>query len=316
MNPGIVTISGLPEAKDFYLGDYLSDDSWHQATFVVDRVDHYWALYIDGEAKIKESYMAALPEMDKLKIFSDNGPALIDELAFWHRDLSEAEIQEYYNDNAPFSPVAPREAQQAPVLKNFWHFDEGHGLTSLDNIGNSNFDIPDGVWDSSGRLNSDIISKYGKDLSVDLKNSIQGKDYSLSLWWKNTNFPSDGRSNIRLLKGDKQLFGFVPEYIKTAYWFNNSYGVFQGIGDLIPNDALWHYLVLTYDSYRYSLDFYVDGEEKASSSLFWLPDGEEPDSLEINVENDNTNIDELGIWQGALSAKQIKALYNNTPAFQ
>ena len=75
-------------------------------------------------------------------------------------------------------------------------------------------------------------------------------------------------------------------------------------------------MALTYDSYRYSLIFYVDGEEKASSSLIWLEDGNTPDSLEIINDSEYSDIDELGLWQGALSAKQIKALFDNTPEFQ
>jgi hypothetical protein len=317
MNPGNVYISGLPETKGYYFGDYLNDDSWHQATFVIDRVDQYWALYIDGEVKIKETYSAALPEMDKLKVFSDNGPALIDELALWHRDLSEAEIKEYFNDNAPFSPVAPLEAQQAPVLKHFWHFDEGHGLVSSDEIGTSNADIPEGIWDNSGRLNTGIISKPGKDLSINLKNSIQGKDYSLSFWWRNSASPEFGKTIIALTKNNQNIFGLVPEYNQTSYWYNNRFSSFlHDSQDLIPHDDAWHYLALTYDSYRYLLSFYVDGVLESSSSLIFVPDGDEPEYLSITNNNCFSSVDELGIWQGTLSAKQIEALYNNTPAFQ
>jgi len=317
MEQGMIQIEGLPDTQWRYYIDPMGDDDWHQAAVVVSRADHYWAVYIDGQEKIHQVFSAALPNMESLKVWSSQGRILLDELALWPRVLSPEEIASNYNRDAPFSPVEDRAAQKAPVLKHFWHFDEGHGTTSVDSIGNLNFAIPAGIWDASGRLNTAILSKSGNDLSLDLKNSVQGKDYSLSLWWRNSVYPADGRANISLLKDDQKLFGFIPNYYRNSYWFNNSYGIFhEGIGDLIPYDDLWHYLVLTYDSYRYSLNFYVDGEEKASSPLIYLKDGDEPNTLSISSDSDYSNVDELGVWEGALSAKQIKTLYSNTPAFQ
>ena len=317
IDEGMVQIDGLPETKWRYYQNYLGDDSWHQATLVINRAEHYWALYIDGESKIKETFSAALPEVDNLKVWTSQGRILIDELALWHRALSEAEIVKNYNDSAPYSPVEPREVQKAPVLKYFWNFDEGHGSTSLDNVSALNINIPSDTWLASGRLNTAIISNSRNKLSVDLKQAVKGKDYSLSFWWRNGVSPNDGRVNISLKKGDQQLFGFIPSCYRNGYWFNNIYGIFHdGANGLIPCDNLWHHLSMSYDSYRYSLNFYVDGVEKASSSLFWLADGNEPDNLDISSDSDYSEVDELGIWEGALSSGQVKALFNNTPAFQ
>ena len=318
LTTAITQIDGLPETKWRYYQDYISNDNlWHQATLVVSRAEHYWSLYIDGQPKLGETFSAALPEMDKLKIYTDQSRTFIDELAFWHRVLSPEEILSNYNMNAPFSPVENREAQTAPVLKNFWHFDEGHGSTTLDNVGGLSLDVPAGTWTASGRLNTAIISTYGKNILVDLKNSIKGKDYSLSMWWRNNECPNDGRSIISLVKDNKKMFGLTTSFYRSSYWFNNGYGIFhEGIGDFVPYDKLWHNLALTYDSYRYLLNFYVDGEEKASTSLVYIKDGDEPDHLIINSDSGNTDIDELGLWEGALSAKQIKTLFDNTPQFQ
>lgn len=314
---GLIAIEGLPESKWRYFQDYMNSDSWRQATLVVSRADHYWALYIDGEEKIRETFSAALPNMENLKVWSNQGQTLLDEFALWSRVLSPQEIKNNYDADAPFAPVATRETQKAPVLKYFWNFDEGHGSTSLDNVSGLNLNIPEGVWDSSGRLNTAVVSKAGKNLSVDLKQPLSGKDYSLSFWWRNSVYPADGRLNISLRKDNKQLFGFIPNYFRNSYWFNNNYGVFhEGIGDLIPYDDSWHHLALTYDSYRYSLNFYVDGALKASSSLIFLADGNDPDHLDIISDSDYSEIDELGVWEGALSAGQIKTLFDNTPQFQ
>jgi len=313
----MVQIDGLPETGWRYYQNNISDDFWHQATLVVNRAEHYWALYIDGKVKIKETFNAALPEVDKMDIWTSQGKILLDELALWHRALSEDEVLKNYNDSAPFSPVGSREAQRAPILRYFWNFDEGHGSTSLDNIAGLNINIPANTWLASGRLNTAITSNSTNKLLVDLKKSIKGRDYSLSFWWRNGTAPNDGRVNISLRKGNQQLFGFIPSCYRNGYWFNSLYGIFHdGPSGLIPCDDLWHHVAMSYDSYRYSLNFYVDGIEKASSSLFWLADGNEPDSLSISSESDYSEIDELGIWEGALSPGQIKSLFDNTPEFQ
>jgi hypothetical protein len=314
---GMIQIEGLPATEWRYYQDYVNDDLWHQVTIVVNRVEHYWAFYIDGQEKIKQIFNAALPDMENMKLWTNQGQTLIDELALWHRALSVNEIMDNYNSGSPYSPVNNREAQRAPILKHFWNFDEGHGSTSEDIIGDLNFDIPEGIWSASGRLNTALFSKSGKNLLLDLNNTIQGKDYSLSLWWRNSTYPNDGRAYIGLRKDDKQVFGFIPNYYRNSYWFNNSAGIFnQGLENLMPYDNLWHHVALTYDSYRYSLNLYIDGEEKASSSLIWLKDGDEPDQLEIISNSDYSEFDELGVWEGALNPKQIQALYANTPAFE
>lgn len=313
----MVQIDGLPETEWRYYQNNIQDDLWHQATLVVNRAEHYWAFYVDGKIKIKETFNAALPEVDNVDIWTSQGRILLDELTMWHRALSESEILENYNDNAPFSPVEQREAQRAPILKYFWNFDEGHGSTTVDSVSGISFDIPTGTWLASGRLNTAIVTNSTNKLSIDLPKAIKGKDYSMGFWWRNSVSPEDGRVNVSLRKGTQRLFGFVPSCYRNGYWFNSLYDIFhEGMNGLIPCDDLWHYIAMSYDSYRYSLNFYVDGVEKASSSLFWLADGNEPDNLNISSESDYSEIDELGIWEGALSSKQIKALFNNTPEFQ
>lgn len=79
----------------------------------------------------------------------------------------------------------------------------------------------------------------------------------------------------------------------------------------IPNDDLWHHLALVYDSYRYKLRFYVDGTEKASSSLIGLEPGKIIKKFVLSSNNFQAQVDALGLWTGALSPQRVKEIYTN-----
>jgi len=67
---------------------------------------------------------------------------------------------------------------------------------------------------------------------------------------------------------------------------------------------------MVYDSYRYKLSFYVDGEEKTTRPFIWLKDNEAITRLSVSSNNFSAAIDDLGVWQGALSASQVQEIYN------
>lgn len=309
----IIKIEGLPNSSWQYQTDLLNDYLWHQATLTVDRTGNYWTLYIDGQERIRQFFLNHLAEdIDSLTLSGDSGSTAIDEVALWDRPLSAEEAADYYEANAPFSPLAVRTAQAAASLLHFWDFDEGGGEYAYDSSGSSTLNIRSDLWALRSLTESGLTLTERAESSALFDPAIISDDLSLLFWWRSSSYPKDSRANLSLLKGDKKMFSLSTESYTSSFWFNGNYGVFTlGYDQAVPNDDQWHHLAMVYDSYRYALRFYADGEEKSTLYLVRPLSGLDIDRLKIGTDSADSQIDTLGIWRGALSAAQIKRLYQD-----
>ena len=149
---------------------------------------------------------------------------------------------------------------------------------------------------------------------MEFNDNLSNKDMSLAFWWRNHD-EDNGRTLISLRHNNDDKFGFSPSRFRRSFIFNGLYGIFSEGNDLdLPYDNLWHHFVFTYDSYRYQLKMYIDGQEKRNFPFIWIKDGEEPNNLLIKSELNSLELDDIGIWEGALSSQQIANLFQETLA--
>lgn len=312
LEQGMMEFTGLPNPDWRYYQDFAFDNTWRQATLVVNRNAGYWALYVDGVEKFHINSYQLLPTMNTLEIAGNNGPYAIDEVAIWSRALSPAEVLENRNFEEPFSPISWRESQKLPVLRHFWNFNEGIGTTSIDLVGDCDLTVNENAWQSLDLTNSILISSWGKEVRANFP-PLQSADLSLTFWWRSPDTTTGNRSRIALHSyGNDGIFSLIPSQFTSGYKFDNIYSYFSyGANLTIPLDDNWHHLALVYDSYRYLLRFYVDGIEKGSRSFVWSYPRQLADALSIISENGLIQIDDLGIWEGALSPRQIQEIFTN-----
>jgi len=317
LQSGLLQIEGLPNSGYFYY-NIFSDDLWHQFTLVVNREIGYWAVYLDGEEKHKQAFIQTLPRnLTNLTIDGNQGTVLIDEIAIWQRAIAPLEASVNFQAQAPFSPIAEREPQQPVSLTYFWDFQEGDesagiATTTQDDLQGIKINVLPDYWTWRELNNSALKINYQKNLSADFPKMLGRRDLSLDFWWRNSSYPRGGRARISLRHDNEEMMSLVADYYRQEFSFNRNSGILrEGINDAISYDNNWHHLALTYDSYRYLLRFYVDGEEKKSFPFFWIKNEETPNCLEIIGESDSSEIDNLGIWEGTLSPQQIKDIYNN-----
>ncbi|MFA5109230.1 MAG: LamG-like jellyroll fold domain-containing protein [Patescibacteria group bacterium] len=315
LEPGLATVEGLPNSAWRYYTDIPFDDSWHQATLVVNQEEDYWAVYIDGRETIKENFMARLFAVTELTISGNCDPVLIDELAVWNRSLAAAEILAAYRADAPFNPLTAREPQKPAVLDYLWNFEEDTGSVATDSVNGLILNVPSESWVGRSHNNYAIGTSFGSTFSAEFVDPLDSEDLSLTLWWRDRDRPNQGRANIYLIGGaDKgtNIFSLLANNYRLGFWSDGNYGILaEGLNTAIPDDGAWHHLALVYDSYRYKLSFYVDGEEKAGLSLIRMREEREINYLKISTDGSSSEIDELGVWSGALSPTQIKDIYAN-----
>ncbi len=313
LEPGLMQFSGL-SSPDWraYDPSFSFDNTWRQATLVVNRNEGYWSLYIDGIVKYHVNTYKLLSKINYLEFGGDNSAYALDEVAVWDRALSENEIASIRTQEQVNNPAPLYIPQQKAVLKHFWNFNEGIGTSSIDLIGDLKMNILPTNWLSTSLTNSVLASAWRDRFNLNLP-TINSRDLSLTLWWRSPKMDEEGRVKISLGNEVKpNLFSLMASYYISSYNFSNNSGYFSfGENLTIPHDLNWHHLAMVYDSYRNELNYYVDGELSRQEHFLWSADNSIINSLEILPENWGTEIDDLGIWQGALSPAQIREIFAN-----
>jgi len=171
-------------------------------------------------------------------------------------------------------------------------------------------------------LNFDGTDDY-VDLGVISSTNFTNADFSIQTWVKTTS----SKAQSILVKGDGDGAWEAGEkalYMEAAGypWFvgyDNEY--IPGTG-LTINDGLWHHIVVTWDYSGSGTTgtgaIYVDGVKATVDPSYMAITGDNSeDKIYIGkaeaweAQNDfDGNIDELGIWDKALSDVEVAALYN------
>ncbi len=302
---------GLPgEMRDYNLR-WPADDSWHLVTWVINSSNDYWELYLDGSRIYRGEFQAIFKKnFDVLQIAQENNYSYIDEVALWNKALSAEEILEMVTSDKQLEPVSSAVVSKPLELRNYWSFDERTGTQAVDSIGQSVLNFPESYWLKNGQVNGAIWQDYlsNKRMGADIK-PFKSQDVSLEFWWQNIAYSDGGRLEVKLMSQGNTFLGLIPDYFRVGAYFNNNYYMLsQGVGDLIPADANWHHVVLVYDSTLMKLSLYVDGVPRWAATETWLPE-EFYDRIEINNQAFSSGIDELKIWQGALSAEEVLQNY-------
>jgi hypothetical protein len=307
--PYYTGINGLPGASG-RLNDvkWPNDNKWHQVSLVVDRNNGYLSLYLDAKEVYRYEYNGIIPSF---KFVSITGTTVnktdFDELSFWNRSLPLSELKTINILEQPFNPYSWPSQQQESQLLHYWNFDENTGSVAKDSLSQQEIAINSDQWNMEGKFNSALT--IGKNINTNFSDQSV-TDLSLSFWWRNTSSSNEGRLQLSLNGGGSSIMSIKPTPFNASFGFNGYGEIFIPYpSTYIPNDKNWHHFVLTYDSYRYLLKFYVDGEEKYEREFVKLKDGSKIDGLSIVQENWPSAIDELKVWSGVLFPKQVKAEY-------
>lgn len=313
LEQGLMQFNGLaaPEWRNYDL-NFAFDDTWRQATLVVNRNDGYWSLYVDGILKYHVDTYKLLGRMNHLEFGGDNSSYALDEVAIWNRALLEEEIIDIRNQDQIYNPASVFIPQKKAILRHFWNFNEGIGASSTDLVGGAKINLNPENWLNINLTDSALASRWPQKFNVNLS-EINSEDLSLSFWWRSPKMDEEGRVRISLGNELKpNLLSLAASYYISSYSFNDNSGYFSfGENLTVPHDLNWHLLALVYDSYRNELNYYIDGVLKSQKYYLGLLDQSNINSLEILPENWSTEIDDLGIWQGALSAAQIQEIFAN-----
>lgn len=238
----------------------------------------------------------------------------------WNHVLTPSEISYEYSSSS----------QNYPILNNskiaYWPFNEGSGQTAFDMTMNGNngrlgstttTDSSDPSWVDgiSGKaLKFDGINDY-----VDCGDSLAGtilNAFTIEAWVKPYSLSEE--TFIFYDGGDGEIFFNCVDYANVSIGIKNSNNQFYWTRGNLPLNE-WSYVVGTYN--RISLKLYINGELVSSLavpdvSMVSLSGAYSPTIGAYCDISDNSQraffdglIDELSVWQIALTPEEIKSQY-------
>ena len=155
--------------------------------------------------------------------------------------------------------------------------------------------------------------------------TLQLSTFSVASWFKTTsNFAGDafimnkgGQGSS--LPGQNQNYGIwmnSQEKIRVGFETTSNVAQFL-ISPNTYNDGNWHLAVGTFDNAGNSLKLYIDGVQVASKTTTDNPDNTGTQPLRVGANSRDLSafftgqVDEVRVWNKALSATEISNLYNN-----
>ena len=199
----------------------------------------------------------------------------------------------------------------------YWPLDAASGTVVTDVSGNGNTGTVNGAtWNANGRVNG-CLSFNGANSSVHITNPL-GNNFSIVFWVKTTQTAGTGQwyNGAGLVDGDVPFvqndFGTALVGGKFAVGIGNPDTTF--LSTTLINDGAWHQCVATRQEATGAVSIYIDGNLQTTgianrntlnaSANLWFG------AIASGGGFFNGNLDEIKIFNRALSSNEVAALYN------
>ncbi|MDD3002945.1 MAG: DUF2341 domain-containing protein [Candidatus Shapirobacteria bacterium] len=321
----------------------LIDGKWHNVMFVRNKTTNTITLYIDNKYEAQSTAGSDINQTSKIfRIGGDfrngdppNAPGIpftgsIDDIKIYPYARSAAQIKLDYNSRGSSKGTsanlggAASDNNLSDGLVGYWKMDEGIGTTTADSSGNSNT----GTFGTGTSAPTWSNGKYGIGLSFDGSNTNYVQ--------KNTpsNFPTTAISSSFWIKTADSSNGVISYASSVSdndfLLFDTSNLNFQIRGSSVSsgvsvNDNLWHHIVTTWQSSNGEVKIYKDGNLSYTGTVSsgqsitsggCLIFGQEQDAIcgsFETVQAFNGNLDEIRIYNRALSPSEVFQLYEYAP---
>lgn len=224
-------------------------------------------------------------------------------------------------------------------LVGWWNFDEGSGTSAADSSGSGNTGtLTNGpTWTTASKVGPYALSLTGASYqyvtppdsaSLDISGS-----WSNAAWVKFSSLPASGcqSSLINRFGGDGNeeyalawdngdlSGGSGPNWLAFSTNVGNTCGQTVMSPTPSPSTGVWYHVASVYDSVAQTLTLYVNGSAVASGSMAGCtPDAQSGGYVQIGSTYSACNavsgtIDDVRIYNRALSASEVWRLYNGAP---
>ncbi|MCK4891113.1 MAG: LamG domain-containing protein, partial [Candidatus Pacebacteria bacterium] len=288
----------------------INTGQWYHVVATMNNLEN--KLYLDGVLiGSGESSTGNFASFSGTTYFGQRGNATnyfngsIDSVRIYNRALSADEVRYHYNRGGPVG---------------IWNFDEGSGLTAYDSTENNN----DGTLKSSG-LEFDGVDDYVDCGDVSVTEGISA--LSVETWVKGDTWAYGAGIwsgiVVKRVPGGEGPFSLnvrasdASDANKISFSVRNSSDAMQNANaDSVLDTTLFHHIVGTWDGTTVRL--YIDNVLQADTGSISGVTDSTSQALYVGasrtfapIEHFNGSIDEVRIYNTALSAEEIARHYNN-----
>jgi hypothetical protein len=290
---------------------------WHLLTATYDGT--VGRLYVDGALIASETFTSPGNTSYPLYVgryyaasgYGWNGS--VDEFRLYNRALSGTEIAELFN------PGGGGGGGGQTVI-GYWPFDEGAGTTAADTSGSGYHGVITGANWTAGKVNTGLRLN-GSTTSVVTPGISLGSSFSVSVWVNPAVLGQGAYVRIVETRYDGGLYlgmnaaGNKYKFIvNTGLGATGSCGASYGCAEGGTVTSGWHLLTATYDGAVGRL--YVDGTPVASETFTAPANTNYPLYVgryyAVSGYGWNGSVDELRLFNRALTASEVAALYGGT----
>jgi hypothetical protein len=216
-----------------------------------------------------------------------------------------------------------------PQMVAYWKFDEGQGATANDSVGKNNGTVNGAEW-TSGRFNN-ALSFDGVDDYVEVPDDsslrfMQSSSFTISFWAMPALETEGGQIVCKMRSGGRRsVFGYQTGWTSiTSEFYFSADSSWKGTVSTVTDKSSapagnWYHVAAVYDDK--DLRIYLNGELRDRRTFDLETGSTTPDkNLVIGARSyDSTiksffggKIDEVRIYDGALSDAEIWALYEDS----
>ena len=268
-----------------------NDGSWHHLIATWSSVDGLGRVYVDGqEITYLDNNQFTVNDYNPSPINYTIGTKLdnndngfigeVDEIKLFHISFDESEINNLFNDNFNYNPVA------------YYKFNEGEGNMLHDHSGNQNHGAVNGAtwvalesseedsFNTNYAIHFDYMSGYAESNLSAQQTFNNNESFTVEVWYKNDGVDSGnnvGYDDQAMIVSSYRRSGSGDPYnnfnLKIYSPIESDAGkVYADHGAVSNNrldDGLWHHIAATYSSNGsglYDISLYVDGEFNNTST--------------------------------------------------
>ena len=301
------------------------DNSWHHAVGVKDASASKIYIYIDGSLNNEASVTIGDTDSNQGLIIGSGHlgrymEVIMDEVSVWNDALTATEVTALYNSGSPINAASNSgDYTSSENLQGYWRMNEGTGSTVADDSDNSNTATLSGAsWSST--VPDYSLSFDGSNDYISVTNNLAGSytAFTISTWVKVDDY-GDNDPDFILDVGTSGNGRRINLSISTNGFNASLEGVGSNIFDVYAsssNTTDWQHVVFNWSGTDYARIF-INGTQAAettdiSSGTLTLESG---DSFNIGKRFSGAHyfpgdIDEMSIWNEALTSSEITALYN------
>jgi concanavalin A-like lectin/glucanase superfamily protein/uncharacterized protein DUF2341/fibrillar collagen-like protein/fibrinogen beta/gamma subunit family protein len=215
-----------------------------------------------------------------------------------------------YTDTEPTSTITAGVSEEnAPGPVGYWNFDEGYGTTAYDSTGYKNDAtfVGDPTWVQNGKKGGALHFDGNDYLSIPkmINQENTEQEWSVSAWVK-----IEEKSNQELLDLNRGIHLHLGTTNKPILYLNASPNDYYDYGNYNLQDDEWHHVVFVFRNSDGLREIYVDTTE---ISLTGPNQTSTPSGIASTLrlgEGVLGLIDEVRVYDTAISEDQIKQLYN------